>query len=179
VNDLFVRRLSTIVVVVCLLVLAVTAALVVSPALRRQLGIGPTAEPPAYTAGDRVDVTPAAYTSAPISVLVFARSTCPACERSADFHKQLVAASKASGIPAVLITPSADGETERRYAEGLGIGASQVYQSPPGSIKLRSVPAVMVVDGSGLIRHVWFGKPDAVTEAAILAIVPTLAGGPS
>lgn len=176
-SDAFVRRLSTLVVGVCLLALAATLALVVSPSLRERVGVGPAAEPPPYAAGDRVDIDASVYSSSPLSLILFARSTCAACQRSSDFHKQVVAAGKTHGVPTVLVTPSTDADAERVYAEGLGIGSAQVYQAPPGSIRLRAVPALMVVDSSGLIRHVWFGASDAAAQPTILAAVTALAGG--
>lgn len=159
---------------VCLLALVGTVALVVSPALRTNVGVGPASEPPPYAAGDRVDIETAAYTSSPVSLILFARSTCPACQRSSDFYRQVVAEGKTHGVSTVLVTPSTDSAAERLYAEDLGISGGQVYQALPGSIKLRAVPALMVVDASGLIRHVWFGAPDAATQSAILATVTGL-----
>jgi hypothetical protein len=175
VSDAFVQRLSTVVVVVCLVVLAGTTALVVSPAMRQWMGVGPGAQPPAYAVGDLVDISADVYRASPVSLVLFARSTCPACQRSADFHKQVVAAGRTSGIPSVLMTPSEDVAAERIYAEGLGIAATDVHMVPTGSIKLQSVPALMVVDSAGLIRHVWFGAPDAAAQAAILAAVTAVA----
>lgn len=175
-SDAFVRHLSTTVVAACLLALGATVALVVSPSLRTRVGVGPAAQPPPYAAGDRVDVDRAAYASSPVSLLLFARSTCPACQRSSDFHRQVVAEGKAHGVPTVLVTPSTDTTAEREYAEGLGISEAQIYQALPGSIRLRAVPALMMVDASGLIRHVWFGAPDADTQTTILAAVTALAG---
>lgn len=175
-SDTFIRRLSTSVVVVFLLALAGTVALVVSPSLRERAGVGPAAEPAPYAVGDRVDVDAASYATAPLTLILFARSTCAACQRSADFHKQVVAAGKARGVPAVLVTPSAEVEAERAYADGLGIAAARVHEAPPGSIKLRAVPALMVVDTSGLIRHVWFGAPDAAAQTTILSAVTALEG---
>ena len=174
-SDAFVQRLSTVVVVVCLIVLSGTTALVVSPALRQWIGVGPGAQPPAYAVGDLVDINVEAYQASPVSLVLFARSTCPACQRSADFHKQVVAVGKTHGIPSVLMTPAEDAGQERVYAEGLGIAATRVHMVPTGSIKLRSVPALMVVDRAGLIRHVWFGAPDAAAQADILAAVTALA----
>jgi hypothetical protein len=176
VNDAFVQRLSTVVVVVCLLTLTATVALVVSPSLRQRVGVGPGTELPAYAVGDVVDIEPSAYQDSPISVVLFARSTCAACKRSADFHKQVVAAAMTLSIPTVLVTPSDDAEAERAYADGLGISTTRVYTVTAGSIKLRSVPALMLVESTGLIREVWFGASDASTQATILATVTALAG---
>lgn len=177
-SDVLVRRFSATVVVVCVAALAATVALVLSPSLREWTGVGPRPAPPAYAVGDRVDVDAGAYTSSPLSLILFARSTCAACQRSSDFHKQVVAAGRARGVRAALVTPSDDASAEQAYAANLGIGAAQVYHAAPGSIKLRAVPALMVVDAAGVIRHVWFGAPDAGTQAEILTIVTALATGP-
>ncbi len=174
-SDAFVQRLSTVVVVVCLVVLSGTTALVVSPAMRQWAGIGPGTQPPAYAVGDLVDINADVYQAAPVSLVLFARSTCPACQRSADFHKQVVAAGQTHGIPSVLMTAGEDVAAERVYAERLGIAATDVHLVSTGSIKLRSVPALMVVDRNGLIRHVWFGAPDAAAQTTILAAVTALA----
>lgn len=174
-SDAFIRRLSTTVVVVCLLALAGTVALVVNPSLRARVGVGPAPEPPPYAVGGHVDIETAAYSSSPVSLILFARSTCAACQRSADFHRHVVAAGKTHGFPTVLVTTSTDAPAERVYAEGLGIAGTRVYQARPGSIRLRAVPALMVVESSGLIRHVWFGAPDAATQTTILAAVTALA----
>lgn len=173
-NETFVQRVSTFVVVVCLIVLAATAALVLSPALRQWVGVGPGAQPPAYVVGDRVDIEAAVYQSAPVTLIMFARSNCPSCQRSAPFYARVVAAGKTHGIPTALMTPIADLDTERAYAATLGIDGGQVYTVDPGSIKLRAVPALMVVDSSGQIRHVWVGAPDDTAQAAILSSVNAL-----
>jgi peroxiredoxin len=123
-----------------------------------------------------VDIEAAAYRGSPLSLVLFARSTCAACQRSADFHQQIVATGKALGVPTVLVTPSEDAAAEVAYAAGLGIAATQVHTVPAGSIKLRAVPALMVVDDSGRIRHVWFGAPDAASQTTILAAVTAVAG---
>lgn len=175
-SDAFVRRLSTTVVAVCVLALTGTIALVVSPSLRARVGVGPASEPPPYAAGDQVDIDPAAYGSSPLTLVLFARSTCSACQRSAGFHKQVIDAGRTHGIPTVLATPSTDADAERVYAEGLGITAAHIFQALPGSIKLRAVPALMIVERSGVIRHVWFGAPDTDTQATILAAVTASAG---
>ena len=177
-NETFVHRLSTFVVVVCFFVLTGTAALVVSPPLRQWMGVGPRTEPPPYVAGDRVDIDGAIYQSAPFTVVVFARSTCPSCQRSVPFYAQVVAAATARGIAGVLVTPEVDVEAERAYAATLGIESGRVYTVTPGSIKLRAVPTLMVVDSSGQIRHVWIGAQDDTSQATILAAVDALAAPP-
>ena len=175
-SDAFVQRLSTVVVVVCLLTVAGTSALLVSPTLRGWVGVGPGAAPPDYVVGDRIDVASALYQSAPVTVVVFARSTCPACQKSADFHRQVSTTAGAIGVPVRLVTPSPELAAEQAYASGLGIASERVHVVSSGSIRLRAVPALMVVDSAGTIQHVWFGAPDAAVQATILQTLHSLEG---
>jgi hypothetical protein len=167
----FLHRLSTIVAILCVSILGGTVLLIARPDLRQFVGLGPAAVPPAYVAGDRVDVDPEVFSDAPTTLLVFARSTCAACQSSADFHAQVVALARQAGHAAVLLTPSDDGDAEAAYGERLGVGRGQVHHFAPGSIKLRAVPTLMLVDTTGLIHHVWFGIADDPTKAAILQAV--------
>jgi hypothetical protein len=164
-----VRRFTTAVIVVSVVVLVGTAALVVSPSLREFVGVGPQVEPPAYRVGDRVDVASSLYASSPRTLLLFARSSCAACQRSEPFHQAAIAAAQQAHMAVALLTPTTDLEAEATYAARLGLTRDQVHHITPGSIRLRTVPTLMLVDSDGRIHDVWFDVADAATETAILA----------
>jgi len=168
-SDVPVRRFTTAVIVVSVVVLVGTAALVVSPPLREFVGVGPQVEPPAYRVGDRVDVVSSLYASSPRTLLLFARSNCAACQRSEPFHQAAIAAAQQAHTTVALLTPTADPEGEATYAARLGLTRDQVHHIEPGSIRLRTVPTLMLVDSEGRIHDVWFGAADAATEATVLA----------
>ncbi len=168
VTDVLARWFLTGVVVVSVVVLGGTAALVVSPTLRELAGIGPTVEPPPYQSGDTVDVPPAVYQSAARTLLLFARSDCAACQRSELFHQSAIAAAATVGTGVAMMSPTSHPASEAPYAARLGVAPEQVHVIAPGSIKLRTVPTLMLVDAAGRIQHVWFGVADPPTEAVIL-----------
>jgi len=161
-------RLLTAVIVVSVVVLVKTAMLVLSPSLRTLVRVGPPADAPPYRTGDVVDVPPSVYQSSPRTLLLFARSDCAACQRSESFHQSAIAAATAAGTTVALMSPIADPATEASYAARLGLADNHVHFIAPGSIKLRTVPTLMLVDAAGRIQHVWFDVADPATEAVIL-----------
>lgn len=170
------RRGTSLIIVACLASLVLTGAVVVSADLRRWVGIGPQPEPPAYTVGEAIDIDRSVYSDYPVTIVVFGRSTCPSCRRAGQFYRELIADAATRGIPAWLATPLSDMATETAYAVELGVPETHLLHTPPGSIKLRSVPALAVVDQLGLIRHVWFSVPDASTQTAMQATIRALSG---
>jgi hypothetical protein len=170
------RRGTSLFIVACFTSLVLTGALVVSADLRRWVGIGPQPEPPAYAVGEPIDIDGAVYRDHPLTIVVFGRSTCPACQRAGAFYRELIADAATRGIPAWLATPLPDMATETVFAAELGVPGTHVLHTPPGSIKLRSVPALAIVDRGGLVRHIWFADPDDERRAAIRNTVKTLTG---
>jgi hypothetical protein len=65
---------------------------------------------------------------------------------------------------------------EQAYAAGLGIAAERVHVVSSNTIRLRKVPALMVINSSGTIQHVWFGAPDDAVQATILETLHSLEG---
>ncbi len=168
VPEVLARWFLTAVVVVSVVVLAGTAALVVSPTLRDWVGVGPSVVRLPYQTGDLVDVPPAVYQSSARTLLLFARRDCAACQRSELFHQSAIAAAATVGTGVALMSPTTDPASEAPYAARLGVAPEQVHVIAPGSIKLRTVPTLMLVDAAGRIQDVWFGVVDPATEAVIL-----------
>lgn len=171
------HRLSTLVIAGCLLALGATTALVLSPSLRHALGIrdsGPEPDPPPYVAGDRIDIDPAIVADADATLVLFARSTCAVCRQTAGFYAETFTAAAARGAGTVMVTPSSDREAEVAFAVDMGLAGAQVFYVPPASIRLRTVPALLIVDREGTIREAWFGRPDADEAATITRTIAAL-----
>lgn len=179
VHEDLIRRSSTIGLVVCLAALGMTTALVLSPGLRAAFGVGPAAPPPAYAAGERVDLPSHVFDSADTTLILFARSTCNACQGAGPFYRRVVDLASTRAMPAWVVTPIADLEIERVYAATVGVRDDRVIYMAPGAIRLRSVPALMMVNRAGIIQHVWFSQPDAAAESAILDTVTKIGGVPA
>lgn len=166
-----VRKLAGWIIGACVVALGVTTALVVSPALRSAIGLGADVASPAYAVGERVDVDPAIYNTSDRTVLLFARSTCGVCLREVPFFADVFVAGQQHGATVAMVTPSSDLDAEGAFAEQMGLTRHQVHHAGSGSIRLRAVPTLMVVDRTGAIDHVWFGLSDATTQAEILGVL--------
>ncbi len=166
-----VRHIAGWIIALCVVALGVTTAVVVSPAVRTIVGLGPDAPPPAYSVGEQVDVDPAIYGASDRTIVLFARSTCGVCLRGVPFFASVFAAGREQGATVAMVTPSSDLAAEGAFAEQMGLARNQVHHSPSGSIRLRAVPTLMVVDRTGTIQHVWFGHADAATQAEIQSVL--------
>ncbi len=155
---------------VCLLAFVGASALVLSPEVRNRLGVG-GGPPDAYAVGDRIGVSPDIYTGAPLTLLVFGRSTCSACEASVAAYHEAVNIARQRNIPAWFLTPLIDLDPERIFAQRLGIDVQRVLHVSPASARLQTVPALILVNRHGIVQHVWMSRPD---ESRRLEILRTL-----
>ena len=153
------------------LVLAVTLSasvgVVVWPRVANALGIRPATPAPAYAAGDRIDVPAAWYSSAPKTLILFARASCGACLNAQSFLKTLVSDVTELGGAVVVAghreTPKDDGA----YARSLGLQDSAFVVFPEG-LRVRVTPTLVIVDRSGAILQAWeaVGPPDRQQQIA-------------
>jgi hypothetical protein len=92
--------------------------------------------------------------------LVLALSTqCRLCTESAPFLRRLAdGAGKGVKIVAVLPQPLAEAE---QYLKGEGVRVDQVKQATPGSIGVRGMPTMLLVNERAVVTGVWEGKVDA------------------
>ena len=76
--------------IVLAVVLCTSLGVVFWPRVATALGVKPAPPPPAYAAGERVDVPAAWYARRPKTLIVFARASCGACQKAQPFLKTLV-----------------------------------------------------------------------------------------
>ena len=111
------------------------------------------ADRPSYAVGEIIDVPAHAFNAADHTLLIFARSSCPACQRAKPALASIVAATDALNSSVALVSsaelPSA--EEEIQYARELGIEASEVLATDMRALRIARVPAVALVDNSGRV----------------------------
>lgn len=150
-------RLAVIVAAVSAAVVLVTAVALATPALRERIsGAGP-----AYRAGNRIDVPGGVYDSESYTLLLFARSTCDACQRSAPAFKELVGEAVREGMAVRLISAAPVAAREADFARALGLTDADVVGLPLATLRLKHVPTIVVVDRAGAIHYV---REGAVSE---------------
>ena len=132
---------------------------------------------PGYAVGERINLPSETYSASQVTVLVFARSSCPACKTALPFLQRLVRELRTVRDARVLLISTTERtESELEFAEGLGMAPSQVLtfdaKSDPG-IRLALVPAVVVVDRRGRIHGVMEGLPRPLAWAAFENLLDT------
>lgn len=92
-------------------------------------------------------------------------STCHFCSESAPFYKTLASNKGDTRIVAVLPQSIEEG---KKYLEKLGVMVDDVKQVALDEIGVSGTPSVLLVDNSGVVKNVWFGKLPADKEQVVL-----------
>jgi len=151
--------------VILLAVLALTVALVLYPTMAGAVTSPPPPPPPAYEVGSTIDTPRDWHANSPFTLVLFAQSSCGACQRAQPFLRHVVEALGESA-PVVLVSPGADRSAEARFGESLGLSATAVQMAPAG-LRARVTPTLVLVDRDGTILHVWEGVPPAQQQAIL------------
>jgi thiol-disulfide isomerase/thioredoxin len=154
---------------------AVTAAAVAFPSVGARLGFAST-RPTSYTVGERVDVPASVYESSRVTLLIFARSTCSACQSAKPAFAAI--AMQVDAIPEAgvrVVTSSSGGRDERAYARDLGLTDTQFVTISFDGLRLKVVPTVILVDQRGVVRFTSEGVPSAAQRDELLAAARALA----
>jgi len=100
--------------------------------------------------------------------LVLAISTqCHFCKDSAPFYRKLHE-QVGKGLKTVAVLPQPVAESEQ-YLKSEGVHVDQVKQVSMGDIGVQGTPTMLLVDGTGAIARVWFGKIQPEQEEQVLA----------
>jgi hypothetical protein len=170
VRDRFLDRFSVTASIVLAVMLCTSLGVVFWPRVATALGIEPAPPPPAYAAGDRVDVPAAWYSRHPKTLIVFARAACGACQNAQPFLKTL-AASVIEGGGGVTIAGHRESPAEdASFARSLGVAEEAIVVFPSG-LRVRVTPTLILVNRDGTILHAWEGVgPDAKQQTIAAAM---------
>jgi hypothetical protein len=174
-TERLIGKVATAVTIGCVAVVAITVAALAMPSLRARLGF-PPGRSASYSVGQRIDVPANLYDSSPLTLLVFARSSCSACQRAkpvfADIARRLSAPSSARIL---LVTSSTRHEDEVSYVRDLGLDESHLVTLDGAGLRLQVVPTLVLVDRLGEIHYASEGVPTAAQEDDLLRAVASLA----
>jgi len=103
-------------------------------------------------------------------VIVLVSTTCPACEQSMVFMKDIVSRSRRGGFDSFFISVHAKERTEifreRHDIESLVlVGSDSLSRS---RLKANVVPQIILVGPQGVIRFNWVGIIDSVKYVAVI-----------
>jgi hypothetical protein len=168
-SDRLVRRASIAASVGFALMLAGTIGYIAWPRVATALGVKPPVAPPAYAAGGQVDVPASWYSGADVTLILFARSNCGACEKAQPFLAQLVGRMQGRGSAVMAHPPGMDDEN-REFARALGVADDHILVVGAG-LRVRATPTIVLVNRQGRILDAWEGAGNADRQAAMLAAI--------
>ncbi|HKD79163.1 MAG TPA: redoxin family protein [Candidatus Angelobacter sp.] len=104
--------------------------------------------------------------------LVFAVSTtCHYCTESADFYRKLVEQCRQQHVHTVAVLPQSQAEAQV-YLGGEGVTVDEIRQAPLSELDIAGTPTLVLVDQTGIVKHVWEGKlPSAEEEDVVTTLI--------
>jgi hypothetical protein len=170
--DRVLGRASIAASIACSLMLVATLGYIGWPRVATAVGLKPApapARPPAYAAGEIVDVPAAWYSDADTTLILFARASCGACEKAKPFLSHLVERMNARGA-AWMVHPAGTDAEDAAFAQSLGVADNHVGIVGPG-VKVQATPTVLLVNRQGKILGAWEGVGKIESRSAILAAI--------
>ena len=99
--------------------------------------------------------------------LVFAVSTtCHYCTESAGFYRKLVEECKQQHVHTIAVLPQSPAEAQA-YLNGEGVTVDEIRQSDLPTLEVSGTPTLLLIDRSGLVKHVWTGKLPVIKESEV------------
>lgn len=163
-SDRALSRLSLAASFGLVLMVAATAGYIGWPRVAAAIGIRPDVPPPAYAAGQHIDVPRDWYERSSHTLVLFARASCGACDKAQPFLKSLVSSLNGRAA-AVMAHPAATVAEDSAFARGLGIADGDI-RVVTADLRVRATPTLVLVDQQGAILAAWegVGSPERQAE---------------
>jgi hypothetical protein len=102
--------------------------------------------------------------------LVLAISThCHFCTESTPFFRR-ISEEKRKDIKLLAVLPESTAEGEQ-YLSREGVHVDNISQVSLDGAGLAGTPTMLLVDSSGVVKHLWFGKLDPSAQEQVLALI--------
>jgi hypothetical protein len=151
----------------CAIALGLTAIVMAVPVVRARLGWN-SAAPLSYLSGEKIDLDTAVYAGSTRTLIFFSRAGCSACQASQPAMAAITAdLAKLPDVRVVMVTP-AFSQDEQFFARSVGIDETRLFPVEGKRLRIRHVPAYVMVDASGMVLLTREGR---VTDADREAIV--------
>jgi thiol-disulfide isomerase/thioredoxin len=171
-NDRALNRLSIAASLALVLMVGATTTYIAWPRVASAVGLKPAPPPPAppaYIAGQGIDVPAAWYASSPRTLILFARDSCVACQKAQPFLKTLVAGleNKAS---VVMAHPAGTDVEDVAFAKGLGLADANIHVVT-SNLRVKATPTLVLVNQQGEILAAWEGAGKGDRQAEIVKTI--------
>jgi len=102
------------------------------------------------------------------NVVLALSTTCHFCTESAGFYRELVQQCQKQHVRMVAVLPQAVNEAQS-YLKNEGVTVDEVRQGSFSELQISGTPTLLLLDNSGVVKSVWFGKLPAEKEKEVLA----------
>ena len=154
-------RLATAASLISAVAVVATLLVVLWPRVTRAIGMEPKAPQPAYSAGTTIDTPADWYAHEKVTLVLFARNSCGACQKAAPYlktrgHRDV----RSRSLPA-------------RERAGDDLTSAQTMGPWPVSVKVifsarvRATPTLVLVNARGEVLSAWEGVGDEKKQHAI------------
>jgi len=162
-------RLSIVATFGLVLMVGATAAYIGWPRVANAIGLKPPTPPPAYAAGQKVDVPESWYGSSQKTLIIFARESCAACQKAQPFLKGLVGRLNGRAAAVMAHPPGAD-QQDVEFARSLGITNDGIVVVPSG-LRVRATPTIVLVNKNGTVLDAWEGTGPPERQSSIVKAI--------
>jgi hypothetical protein len=175
-------RLETFTHVVIIIFCCVAGALLLENRFGNRALVPPRIPGAATSAARSVEFAQDVWSVHPRTVVVGLRSTCPHCEKSLAFYRQMFSVARRSGSEAAIVVVSPeDPEIVRGFLSRSGLSADKIYKSELTKLGILYTPTVLVINSRGTIESEFVGELPEVSAQRLLASIskasdPTRAG---
>lgn len=149
----------------------ITVAVLLCVVLVKRYLLAPEApaEVGSLAAGEKIPLADVDWQKGRQTLLIVLSQECHYCAESVPFYQRLAKEARSRGdIQLVAVMPQSPDEGQK-YLDELGVPIKEVKQAPLSAIKVRGTPALILVDGKGLVVDAWVGKLPSEQEAEVLS----------
>ena len=173
-TDAWLNRVATVMSALLVAVLAGTLLVIMWPRIAAATGSRPAPPPPAYAAGDVIDVPAEWYRGSARTLVLFGQASCGACQDAKPFLQQLVTALQPRA--AVVVASPGKGMTDdTAWAAEIGVPDTAVH-AVPRRLRVRVTPTLVLVNARGEILGAWEGVGPADQHADLAQAIQQALG---
>jgi hypothetical protein len=128
----------------------------------------------AYHKGDKLEPVPGLdLAETPYTLLAFVRNGCQYCAASMEFYDLIAQRRSRETLRFVAVHPE-PGEVAQPYITQTGVKFDKVIVYQPTTLRIRSVPYLVLLNSQGVVQHGWRGKLGINDEREVLRTLTAL-----
>lgn len=173
-SDRAVRRGALAIALTLTLIVITTATAIVFPSGREWVRQRLHWAPPSFAVGAASGLPPALFQDSEFTVLIFATTSCAACQRALPFHQALARAVNDDSRWRARLLMTSPGDDIAAYATTMALPTDRVTRFDAAGTMLRHVPTVLIVDRLGVVRATTEGVLAEAEQRALLETIKSL-----